>query len=147
MHFYDIIICSKVVISITKEEEILGTYNLPRNVKGEGRILFIFSTKALIYTIAGAGFGFIFYLIFGLIKLNIIGIILMILFSLIGFAIGTLKVPETNAFEITKKTGGENIDDVIKRAIKFKMNNKKVYIYDIDKSFEKNSTNEKGGEE
>lgn len=71
----------------------------------------------------------------------------MILFSLIGFAIGTLKVPETNAFEITKKTGGENIDDVIKRAIKFKMNNKKVYIYDIDKSFEKNSTNEKGGEE
>lgn len=25
-------------------------YQIPRNVKGEGRILFIFSTKALIYT-------------------------------------------------------------------------------------------------
>ena len=25
----------------------MGTYNVPRNVKGEGRILFIFSTKSL----------------------------------------------------------------------------------------------------
>ena len=31
----------------------MGTYNLPRNVKGEGRILFIFSSKALIYTFIG----------------------------------------------------------------------------------------------
>lgn len=29
-------------------------YQIPRNVKGEGRILYIFSTKALIYTGAGA---------------------------------------------------------------------------------------------
>lgn len=29
-------------------------YQIPRNVKGEGRILFIFSTKALIYTGVGA---------------------------------------------------------------------------------------------
>ena len=28
----------------------MGTYYLPRNTKGEGRILYIFSTKALIYT-------------------------------------------------------------------------------------------------
>ena len=31
----------------------MGTYNIPRNVKGEGRILFIFSTKALISTAVG----------------------------------------------------------------------------------------------
>lgn len=30
-------------------------YQIPRNVKGEGRILFIFSTKALIYSGVGAG--------------------------------------------------------------------------------------------
>ena len=30
-------------------------YQIPRNVKGEGRILYIFSTKALIYTAVGAG--------------------------------------------------------------------------------------------
>lgn len=115
----------------------MGTYNLPRNVKGEGRILFVFSTKALIYTMAGAGIGFVFYLIFSIVKLNIVGIILMLLFALIGFTIGTLKVPETNAFEITKKTGGENIDDVIKRAIKFKMNRNRIYIYDIDNTNKK----------
>ena len=38
-------------------------------------------------------------------------------------------MPETTAFEITKKTGGENIDDVILRWIKFKKNGKKIYIY------------------
>ena len=37
-----------------------GPYYLPRNVKGEGRILFIFSTKALIYTAVGATIGFVF---------------------------------------------------------------------------------------
>lgn len=125
----------------------MGTYNLPRNVKGEGRILFVFSTKALIYTVVGIGIGFVFYLIFSLVKLNIIGIIAMAILALLGFAIGTLKVPETNAFEITKKTGGENIDDVIRRAIKFKMNNKKIYVYDLDKKGHNTATKEKGGEE
>lgn len=32
----------------------MGTYMIPRNTNGEGRILFIFSTKALIYTAVGA---------------------------------------------------------------------------------------------
>ena len=30
----------------------MGTYYLPRNVKGENRILFIFTTKSLIWTVA-----------------------------------------------------------------------------------------------
>ena len=65
-----------------------------------------------------------------LINLNVIGIILLVVFALLGFAIGTFKMPNTTAFEITKKTGGENIDDVIIRAIKFKMKNKnKIYVY------------------
>ena len=29
----------------------MGTYMIPRNTKGEGRILFIFSTKALILSV------------------------------------------------------------------------------------------------
>lgn len=107
----------------------MGTYNLPRNVKGEGRILFIFSTKALIYSVIGIGIGFLFYFILSIIKLGTIGLIIMLLFGVIGFLIGTFKVPETNAFEITRKTGGENIDDVIKRAFKFKSNKKRVYVY------------------
>lgn len=50
-------------------------------------------------------------------------------FGLIGFTIGTFKVPESNNFEITKKTGGENIDEVIVRAIKFKNKKNRIYLY------------------
>ena len=39
------------------------------------------------------------------------------------------KVPENNGLEITRKVGGENIDDVIKRYIMFKKKNKKLYVY------------------
>lgn len=115
----------------------MGTYNLPRNVKGEGRILFIFSTKALVYAVVGAVIGLFFYLIFSLIGLTTVGIIFVCIFGLIGFSIGTFKVPETNAFEITKKTGGENIDDVIRRAIKFKMKKNKIYVYQEEKKVRK----------
>lgn len=107
----------------------MGTYNLPRNVKGENRILFIFSTKSLIYTVIAAGIGLIFYFIFKLFNMTMVGIIIVALFALLGFGIGTLKVPEIAKFEFSKKTGGENIDDIIKRAIKFKSKGKKIYVY------------------
>lgn len=107
----------------------MGTYQVPRNVKGEGRILLVFSTKALIYSAIGIGVGFLFVFLFGLINLAVIGYILLVLFAVAGFIIATFKMPNTNAFEITKKTGGENIDDVIKRAIKYKRNGGNIYIY------------------
>ena len=53
----------------------------------------------------------------------------MIIFALIGFGIGTFKMPNTKNFEITKKTGGEKIDDVLLRFIKFKMKKNRIYIY------------------
>lgn len=107
----------------------MGTYGIPRNVKGEGRILFIFSTKALIYTAIGATIGFVFYFILKMVKLGMIGIILMLIFALLGFCIGTFKIPNNNSFELGRKAGGENIDEVIKRAIKFKMQKNKLYVY------------------
>lgn len=107
----------------------MGTYELPRNVKGEGRILFIFTSKSLIYSIVAAGVGLLFYFILSLLNLTMVGIIVVAVFAVIGFGIGTLKVPELGKFEFTKKTGGENIDDVIKRAIKFKTSGKKIYVY------------------
>ena len=120
----------------------MGTYNLPRNVKGEGRILFIFSTKALIYTTIGASIGLLFYFLTGLINMQIIGIIILIILALLGFAIGTLKMPNTNTFEITKKTGGENLDDILKRLFKFKMKKNRIYVYEQSK---KNIINENEG--
>ncbi len=107
----------------------MGTYNVPRNVKGEGRILFIFSTKSLIYTCIFGAVGLIFYFLFTLMKLKMVGIIITLIFALIGYIIGMFKMPEAAGLEITRKTGGENIDDVIKRYIKFKNRKKKLYVY------------------
>ncbi|MCI8637137.1 MAG: hypothetical protein HFJ36_04765 [Clostridia bacterium] len=114
----------------------MGTYNVPRNVKGEGRILYIFSYKALVYTAVGIGIGLILYLIFSLIGLTFVGVILIGIFGLIGFSIATFKVPDTNRSEFTKKTGGENIDEIIKRGIKFKMQKKKIYVYTPEEKIE-----------
>lgn len=107
----------------------MGTYNIPRNVKGEGRILFIFSVKSMIYTLIAGVVGLPIYFIFSILGLNLIGVIAIGICALVGFIIGTFKMPEIAALKFTKKVGGENIDDVIKRAIKFKKNGKKIYLY------------------
>ena len=107
----------------------MGTYNVPRNVKGEERILFIFSTKSLITTAIGGALGLIFYLIFSIVGFKLFGMVITIIFALIGYVIGMFKMPDTDSFEITRKTGGENIDDIIKRYINFKKNKKRIYVY------------------
>lgn len=107
----------------------MNTYEIPRNYRGEGRILYIFSTKGLIFTGAGVAIGFIFYLILNAMNLKTVGFIVMGILGLIGFAIATFKVPESSSMQFTKKTGGENIDTVIIRWFKFKKNHNKIYIY------------------
>lgn len=107
----------------------MGSYNLPRNVKGEGKILFIFSTKAFLFTGVGGGIGILFYWIFSLMKLKMVGLVIALVLAFIGFAIGTFKVPDVQGLEIGRKAGGESLDDVIIRYIKFKKNNKKLYVY------------------
>ena len=90
----------------------------------------IFSAKSLIYTCISGAIGLIFYYLFGVILgITWLGIGFAIFFAAIGFAIATFKIPETNTFEITRKTGGEKIDEVILRAIKFKAKGKRVYLY------------------
>ena len=123
----------------------MNTYNIPRNVKGEGRILFIFSTKALIYTGIGCAIGLVFYIIFSLLKIDFVGIIIVATLGLIGFIIGTFKIPNSENFSFTKKTGGENIDDIIKRAFMFKKN-KRIYLYTIEeKEITEKQPEEEGG--
>lgn len=123
----------------------MNSYNIPRNVKGEGRILYIFSTKALIYTFVGILIGSIFYFIFNLMGMSTLGVIFIILFGAIGFVIATFRVPDTSAFKITRKTGGEKIDDVIIRYIKFKLQKGRIYVYDQNRRQEKVETKEEGG--
>ena len=105
----------------------MGTYNLPRDVKGEGRIL---------YTAIGGACGLPFYLIFRMFSMNLVGIIIMAILGLIGFVVGTFKMPDSNNFKITQKTGGENIDDIIRRGIKFKMKKNRIYVYESENEIE-----------
>ena len=42
----------------------MGTYYIPRNYRGESRILYIFTVKSLITTGVGALFGSIFWILF-----------------------------------------------------------------------------------
>jgi hypothetical protein len=106
----------------------MGTYYIPRNYKGETRLLYIFSIKSLITTAIGAFIGFIFYLIFASVGLKIPGLIILALWALIGYAIGALKIPTIVGLPVTKKIGGESISDIIIRYIKFKKN-RKIYTY------------------
>lgn len=106
----------------------MGTYMIPRNTKGEGRILFIFSTKALIYTVGGGVIGLPIYYLFKVIGMSVIGIAFIALLALTGFLIGTIKFPNSEKFKVTRLVGGENIDDIIMRYIKFKKKKNKIYI-------------------
>lgn len=57
-----------------------------------------------------------------------VGIAIALGFAAIGYGIAMMKMPDSNRFEILRKTGGEKIDDVIVRAIKFKAKGRRVYI-------------------
>lgn len=106
----------------------MGTYYIPRNYRGESRILYIFTVKSLITTGVGALLGSIFWIIFRSLGMNMVGLIIMGVFAFIGFALGALKIPTIVAFPITKRIGGEPIGEIIIRYFKFKKN-RKMYTY------------------
>ena len=105
----------------------MGSYNIPRNVKGEGRILYIFSTKALVYTFIGAAIGGVIYFILDAMQMGMIGFFVIILFGAIGFSIATFKVPKIKSLKVMEDISGENIDEIIKRYVKFKSKKNKIY--------------------
>ena len=102
-------------------------YNIPRDTGGEGKILYIFSYKALLYTFIGALIGGVFYLIFSLIGLKIVGIVMIVILGLIGFSVATFKIPTIKTIPATSKIGGEKAEEIIKRYIKFKTKKVKTY--------------------
>lgn len=106
----------------------MATHYIPKNLKGETRILIIFSTKSLITTAIFAAIGGLLMLIFNSIGLKALGITLLIVFALIGYAVGTLKIPKITGLKFTKNVEGDSIDEIIVRYAKFKAN-KKVYSY------------------
>lgn len=107
----------------------MGTYYIPRNVKGETRILIIFSIKSLITTLIGALIGLVFYFILSSMELGTAGIIVLVIFAVIGYGIGAINIPTIVGIPFTKKIGGEPLSEIILRYIKFKKT-KKVYTYE-----------------
>lgn len=106
------------------------SYMIPRDTKGEGKILMIFSKKSFIGTMIAGGVALItIYPICLMFKLKIVGIIFVLIFGLIGFIITSMKMPNSSNFEILRKTGGEDIDEILLRLIKFKKYGKNVYSY------------------
>ena len=79
----------------------------------------------MLYTAIFGIIGIVLFVVIG----GIPGVITALLVAAIGYGIGTLKIPDTNQFEITRKTGGENLDAVLLRFIKFKTRGKKLYVY------------------
>lgn len=107
------------------------SYYIPSNkLKGENRILYIFTGKSLIYTLIGATIGILFYFLLSLLGSKVAGIVILIILSLIGYGIGTIKMPTSGNTKLVKNVGGDSIDEIIFHYIMFKKN-KKVYSYAI----------------
>ena len=106
----------------------MGTYYIPRNYRGETRILYIFTLKSLISTLIGGAIGLMFFGLFSLMGIKIVGIILLAFFALLGYAIGAFKIPTISGIPVTKKIGGEPVSEIIIRYITFKKN-RKMYTY------------------
>ena len=112
----------------------MGSYYIPsNNLKGESRILYIFTAKSLIFTAVGGFIGLIFYFLFDVILgISILGYISIALFALIGFGIATIKIPAGGNSKLSKNVGGDSIDDIIKRYVLFKKS-KKIYTYSVER--------------
>ena len=106
------------------------SYMIPRDTKGEGKILMIFSKKSFLWTVGFVAAALIIiYPICAILGFSLIGMASALVFGLVGFIISSCKMPNSQNFEILRKTGGEDMDEIILRLLKFKKGGKKVYLY------------------
>lgn len=89
------------------------TFKVPRRFKGETTILKIFKKKSLIYTLVSGLMGFIVFKILEAKDFLFTSVVALVLFAAIGYALGTIKIPEDNF-----NAGGEYLDIYIFRAIR-----------------------------
>ena len=116
----------------------MGTHLIPREIDGDARILLIFTPKGFIGTLVGIFVGVVFFSFASALGATMVGWVLLGICAAIGFVVGQVKIPESNAFSLFKKTGGEYVRDVIMKYIRFQKT-KKIYLYDeTDYSIEPN---------
>ena len=104
------------------------TYGVPRSAKGESRFLYVFTVRSLITTLIFAAVGLVLYFILSFIGLGGIGMIGIVLFAGIGFAVGTLTIPDSPIVGNLRKAGGEKVSEILIRTATFSKR-KKIYIY------------------
>jgi len=122
----------------------MGSYYIPSNqLKGESRILYIFTTKALIYTAIGGLIGGIFYLVFNALGMKLVGVIIMAVLAVAGYGLAMLKMPTVGTSKLVKNVGGDSIDEIIKNYAIYKKN-KKVYSYAVPRKEPTYSTDSLG---
>ncbi len=105
-----------------------NVYSVPRNVKGETRILFIFTVKSFLTTIGGLGVGVFFFLFAVALNAQMIGVGCLITCAIIGYCIGTLTIPDSPIMGKLRKAGGEDVGTILIRTLQF-YKKKKIYMY------------------
>ncbi len=123
------------------------SYYVPRSVKGESRILIIFTIKSFVFTVVFGVVGVLFILLLSMIiPMNLWAeIIIVAIFGAIGYAISAGKIPDVPIMGPFRKAGGEYVYEIIFRFLTFKRR-KKIYVYNLDSDRNiNNSDKNKGG--
>lgn len=121
-----------------------SSYYVPRSVKGESRILYIFTIKSfivtLIFGLVGAGIWFLLTSFNVNIEL-IPGLIIVGICGGIGYALSTVVIPDVPFMGPLRKAGGENIGAMVLRLITFRKR-KKIYLYNYKREIIKGGKNQ-----
>jgi len=118
----------------------MNTYLIPREIGDENKFLF-FSTRSLIFTGIFGGIGVVLHMVVmktlaqitGIGELEIVGIVIAFLMAVIGYCLGTFKIPELKIHALFKNASGEYVNDIIKRVFVFRKR-RKIYIYERGKA-------------
>ena len=117
----------------------MNTYLIPREIGDENKFLF-FTTRSLIFTAITGGAGALLHVMvlnpmaqaMQMNELKIAGIVIAFILALIGYCLGTFKIPELKINAFFKNASGEYLNDIIKRVFSFRKR-RKIYIYERGK--------------
>ena len=120
-----------------------GSYYVPRSVKGESRILYVFTIKSFAVTLAFGLLGVLVYFILSsFINISIFGSIIIIgIFGGIGYLLSAVTIPDVPAMGPLRKAGGENIGAILIRFLTFRKK-RKIYLYNYKRNVNKGGTND-----
>ncbi len=110
------------------------SYFVPRSAKGETRILYIFTIKSFVTTVAIGLIGaLIWFICDKLFQISLVmGLIITAIFAAIGYVIGAAKIPDSPFMGKFRKAGGETLLEILIRFITFKKR-RKIYIYNLNR--------------